>query len=201
MWGGHKYFAGQLQTASVTMETLSVVLLHAGKTVAEIIKALGTSRSFVFKIKKLVEQGKDLTVVRRGGPPRKKRTARKIASVARAVEKNPRKSIRRLAAGHGMSERTMRRLLKEDLGLKSRVVQSRPLLTASAKEKRVERARELVTRQKHPDAGKVRIFSDEKIFTVDAAINRRNSRYLSDLPVTNVNPNIRISHGSWCGGQ
>ncbi len=73
----------------MAQRNLCAKLLRAGKTVAEIITALGTSRSFVFKIKKLVEQGKDLTVVRRGGPPRKKRTARKIASVARAVEKNP----------------------------------------------------------------------------------------------------------------
>jgi hypothetical protein len=42
-------------------------------------------------------------------------------------------------------------------------------------------------------ASQVRIFSDKKIFTVDVAINHLNSRYLMDLPVADVDPNVRIS--------
>jgi hypothetical protein len=39
----------------------------------------------------------------------------------------------------------------------------------------------------------VRIFSDEKIFTVDVAVNRCNSRYLTDLPVAYVDSDVPIS--------
>ena len=39
----------------------------------------------------------------------------------------------------------------------------------------------------------MQIFSDEKIFTVDAAVNRCNSKYLSELHVADVNPDICIS--------
>jgi hypothetical protein len=73
----------------------------------------------------------------------------------------------------------MRRFVKQDLGLESRIVQLRPLLTPPVKEKRAERAAKLLSRLKNEDKGKVSVFSDEKIFTADVAVNRRNSRYLT----------------------
>lgn len=172
---------------------LCAKLLRAGKPVSEIVASLGTSRSYVFKIKKLLQQGKDLTVVRSGGPKQKKRTGRKINAVAASIQADPKQSIRGLARRHKMSEPTMRRLVKEDLGLQSRAVQLRPLLTPATMEKRAERAHNILARIRHQDAGKIRIFSDEKIFTADAAVNRRNSRYLSGLPVGDVDPKIRIT--------
>jgi DDE superfamily endonuclease len=72
-------------------------------------------------------------------------------------------------------------------------VQQKPLLTDGVKERRLERAAMLLNRLKKQDKMKVRIFSDEKIFTADAAVNRRNSRYLTGLPVAAVDPNIRIT--------
>jgi hypothetical protein len=36
-------------------------------------------------------------------------------------------------------------------------------------------------------------FSDEKIFTVDVAVNCRNSHYLTGFPVADVDPDIHIS--------
>ncbi len=36
-------------------------------------------------------------------------------------------------------------------------------------------------------------FLDEKLFIGDALVNRRNSRYLTDLPVTEVDESVRIS--------
>ena len=37
------------------------------------------------------------------------------------------------------------------------------------------------------------IFSDEKIFTTNAAVNRRNSFYLTNLLVENVDQDVRVS--------
>ncbi len=87
----------------------------------------------------------------------------------------------------------MKRILNDDLGMVSRVVQEKPLLTIDNREKRRERARKLLLRLKKEDAGKVRIFSDEKLFVADALVNRRNSRYLTDLPVNEVDESVRIS--------
>ncbi len=37
------------------------------------------------------------------------------------------------------------------------------------------------------------IFSDKNLFIADALVNRSNSRYLTDLPVTEVDESVRIS--------
>jgi hypothetical protein len=87
----------------------------------------------------------------------------------------------------------MRRLVKEDLGLESRVIVQRPLLTTAAQEMRKERCQKLLNKLKASQPRQVRIFSDEKMFNVDVAVNRRNSRYLTDLPVADVDPDVRIS--------
>jgi hypothetical protein len=87
----------------------------------------------------------------------------------------------------------MRHLVKEGLGLESRVIVQRPLLTNDAQEMRKERCQKLINNLKANQPLQVRIFSDEKIFTVDVAINRRNSRYLTDLRVADVDPDVRIS--------
>jgi hypothetical protein len=87
----------------------------------------------------------------------------------------------------------MRHLVKEDLGLESHVIVQRPLLTTDAQETRKERCQKLINKLKASQPRQVRIFSDEKIFTVDVAVNHRNSRYLTALPVADVDPDVRIS--------
>ncbi len=73
------------------------------------------------------------------------------------------------------------------------IIQEKPVLTIDACEKRRERARQLLLRLRGEDSGKVCIFSMEKVFVANALINRRNSRYLTGLPVSEVDKNIRIS--------
>jgi hypothetical protein len=51
----------------------------------------------------------------------------------------------------------------------------------------------LLLRLRKEDSGKVCIFSDEKLFVADALINLRNSRYLTSLPVSEVDGTIRGS--------
>jgi hypothetical protein len=101
--------------------------------------------------------------------------------------------IRKLAAEYKMAVNSMKRILNDDLSMVSRVVQEKPLLTIDNREKHRKRARKLLLRLKKEDASKVRIFSDEKLFIADALVNRRNSRYLTDLPVTKVDESMRIS--------
>jgi hypothetical protein len=86
------------------------------------------------------------------------------------------------------------RLMKQDLGLKSRIVQLWPLLAPPVKERRAGRATKLLNRLKGEDKGKVRVFSEEKIFTTNVTVKCRNSRYLTSSPVSDVDPTIRFNH-------
>jgi hypothetical protein len=74
------------------------------------------------------------------------------------------------------------------------MVVQQPLLNPDAQETRKERCQKKLTNKlKASQTHQVRIISAEKICTVAVAINRRNSRYLTDLPVANVAPGVRIS--------
>ena len=182
---------------SVAMETSKreqcAALLRAGQTPKQIQQQLGVGHTFVYKIKSLVAMGRSLEIPVKEGRPRSVRTNRRINAVSTAVMQNPRRNIRALARRFQVSLTSMHRIVREDLDLKSRVVQSRPLLTPDVMQKRLERATRLLNRLKKEDSKRVRIFSDEKIFTTNAAVNRRNSRYLTDLPVEDVHPEIRVN--------
>jgi hypothetical protein len=168
-------------------------LLYGGLAVANICRTLADFERLIFKIKKLIKDGKDLEIIRTGGQKAKKCPAATIRRVAAKIERDPRKLIRKLAAEHNMAVNSIKRILNDDLGMVSRIVQEKPILTIDNREKCRERARKLLLRLKKEDAGKVHIFSDEKLFVADALVNQRNSRYLTDLPVTEVDESVRIS--------
>ncbi|CAK9808822.1 hypothetical protein ANTQUA_LOCUS5758 [Anthophora quadrimaculata] len=56
------------------------------------------------------------------------------------------------------------------------------MLSEAARTKRVERCNLLLCSLRNNTAGRLRFVSDEKIFTVDAKINRRNDRWLANDP-------------------
>ena len=66
-------------------------------------------------------------------------------------------------------------------------------MTSDVRARRVERAQKLLNRIKNEDKSKIRLFIDENIFTTDAAINRPNSRYPTDLPVHDMDELVRVS--------
>jgi hypothetical protein len=93
-----------------------------------------------------------------------------------------------------MHERTMRHVIRGDLGMKSRAVVTKNRITEVQKGTRVERSRKILNWIKKPEnAKKVRIFSDEKLFCVDPVLNRRNSRYISAERVENVPSSVKFS--------
>ena len=78
-----------------------------------------------------------------------------------------------------VDSKTIRNAVKYDLKLKSYTRTPKHLLTTAMKEKRLERCKKITTwLKKNPSI--VMIFSDEKIFTVDAVLNRRNDRYIAE---------------------
>jgi hypothetical protein len=93
-----------------------------------------------------------------------------------------------------MDPRTKRNLVKVDLRMESHVVIQQPLLTPNTQEMNKERCHKLLNMLKASQPRLVWIFfCDEKIITGDAVINCCSSCYLTDLPVTNVDPSIRLS--------
>ena len=66
-----------------------------------------------------------------------------------------------------LSTRTLRRTVHEDLGMKSFTIQVKQLLTEEMKEKRLTIGKRLLSSLKHETRGKMKVFSDEKMFTVD----------------------------------
>ena len=155
--------------ASVTMEKAKRQIiankLRTGEKPAAISQQLGVTERRVYKVQALIRDACSLSPALRTGRRRIVWTKERIAAINAAVKRNPRVSINRLAKKRGMARTTVQRIIREDLGLNSRVVQPRPSLMSVIKEKRLERAAGLLNRLKGEDKG---IFCDEKIFTKDA---------------------------------
>lgn len=84
-----------------------------------------------------------------------------------------------------MNPQTMRRVFHEDLQIHSFTLRKRRTLSASVKQKRLERSKVLLKKLKSGTAGET-VWSDEMIFTVEMAHNRGNNRIIDsndrDIP-------------------
>lgn len=170
-------------------------LLSAGKTTSEIRTALGVSRTAIFRVRKMVDETGDVKKRTGSGRKRSKRTKAVVKAVKMKIARNPRRSMNKLAKEHDMSARTMRRLIRDDLGMKSRAVASKQFISERQKLVRLERCRRIISWLKS-NGGVVTVFSDEKIFTVDAHISRRNTRYISAAAAADVPSAIRYNKKS-----
>jgi transposase-like protein len=92
-------------------------LLDAGKSTTEIRAALVVSRTAIFRVRQMLQATGG--VRKRSGAGRK-RSKQVIRAVKQKILRNPRRSMRKLAKEHRMSPRTMRRLVRDDLGMKSK---------------------------------------------------------------------------------
>ena len=81
--------------------------------------------------------------------------------------------MRQMAKFIDMSPRTIRRLVHKDLKMSSFTLQKRQTLSAAVKQKRLERSKVLLKEFRSGTVGAI-VWSDEKIFTVKFAHNRRN---------------------------
>lgn len=167
---------------------------ESGFTDKQVAAKCGVTWRTVMRIKAKIRAGETLEDAPRSGRPRSCRAPENVAAVSQAIQDNPRQSIRKLAKKFSCHEKSMRNLVHHDLGMKSRTIQDKPRLTESTRLRRMERCKFLLNFMKSRNtANLVRIFSDEKLFHVDAQLNRRNSRYLSDQPVEDVDPKIRFN--------
>lgn len=148
--------------------------IDSGMSATSVATAFAVSRSTVYRIS---ASGDNMESRRNGREaPNLLRTEEFRQDVAAAVADNPRTSIRRLGKEFDVSDATMRRTIA-DLGLKSYALPQRQLVTPRQRETRVDRCRILLNSLRR--APGVIFFTDEKVFTQDIHINRRNDRILA----------------------
>jgi hypothetical protein len=81
-------------------------------------------------------------------------------------------------------------ITNDDLGPHSRLVREKPILTIYACENATKKASKPLLRLKKEDSGKVKMFLDKKFFITTAQVNRRNSRHLMNLPLSDVDKTL-----------
>eukprot|EP00095_Tigriopus_kingsejongensis_P012762 snap_masked-scaffold30_size591359-processed-gene-4.18 protein:Tk12762 transcript:snap_masked-scaffold30_size591359-processed-gene-4.18-mRNA-1 annotation:"AGAP011128-PA" len=113
-------------------------LLRAGYSQVNIMTTLNVSKTMVYNAKKRLDASGDARRYHGGGRPRSVRTKALETAVKAKVRRNPRRSVRKLARDHNVSRKTMRSIV-EDLGLTSRVIPTRQLITEASRVKRIER--------------------------------------------------------------
>lgn len=112
---------------------IALALINEGRLQTEVAKRLGVSQSAISRAKKRVEESGKLTSRPRSGRPRVT-TPRTDNKIHLDIKKNPfltsAKLKQRLPATSRVSERTIRRRLKDEFGLPARKPVKKPLLTA-----------------------------------------------------------------------
>jgi len=158
----------------------AIIQLHcAGKTNPEIVEHLKAAKSTVRDAVKRYEELGTTGDRSRCGRPRTARTASKIKVIRERIRRNPKRSMRKMARSLKIDEKTVRTIVKEDLKLSPFKMTSRQQLTALQKQKRMERSKILLNAMKDgTQAGEI-VFSDEKMFTVEAKFNSQNDRILA----------------------
>ena len=74
----------------------------------------------------------------------RKKTAENLATVSAAIEENLRQLVRKLAKNFILPKSSMHELIHRDLGMKSRVIQSRPPLVEATRLRHLEKSRVLL---------------------------------------------------------
>jgi len=159
------------------------------KTISDIV---GLSLRAVYNIRKAINAGAGIKRKSGSGGANKKRTGAFLKTLESKIEKDPTKSMKKMAAELQVDPKTVRTAVHRDLNLKSYVRSPRHLLTDAMKARRLERAQKVMGYiRRHGST--IRIFSDEKIFVVDAVVNRRNGRFLAKS-IQEVERTFRTKH-------
>ena len=149
-------------------EKTCLQILHAGKE-------MKLNRMFIKRTLDRFQETQSTEDRPRSGRPKSCRTPVAIKKIRDKIRRNPRQSTRKKAKKQGLSPRTMRLLVTGDLRMRPYKMQTRQLLGAATKAKRLTRARLLRGKL---CGGTLRniVFSDEKPFTVQACFNQQNDR-------------------------
>lgn len=155
-----------------------IALFKCGKSESEIYKLLKNLKISRMFINRAIKRYNELSGVQdrvRSGRPRSVRTPETIKAVRERIRRNPLRKQKILSRELNISNRSMCRLVRDDLSMKAYRRSTGHLLTARLKEIRLTRCKRLL--QWHATNGHENIlFTDEKIFTVEEKFNRQNDR-------------------------
>lgn len=156
-------------------------LHHAGESsrnIAKALKSMNVSKSTVsYTIRRYKET---LSVKNRTipGRPRSVRTKALVKATRSKISRNGKRSMRKMASEAGVKRESMRKIVREDLNMSAYKLQKRQLLSSATKDKRLQRSRLLLNFMKAGPQPSI-IWTDEKIFTVEAVHNSHNDRILA----------------------
>ena len=160
----------------MTVDRNIVIKFHKqGESNSSIAKRLKMNRTTVWKIvKKFNETGTTLDKPGRGRK-RTVRTPKLVKNTREKLRRNPHRSHRKLAAEANVSNSTMYRVMKDDLGKKPYKMLHRHELTEHHKRMRMERSRQILD---EIDQGTLPnlVFTDEKKFDIQQVVNQQNDR-------------------------
>lgn len=165
-----------------------IALFLGGKQKIEILRQLNhlnINKKFIDRtIKRYNETGS--IEKRHGGGWKKTATSPEMVRRVKArIDRNPRRSARKMATELRISDRSMRRILKNVVKVKPYKIQKCQNLTPQQMKVRVERAKAL---KRLHDSGHLPniVFSDEKNFNIEQFINKQNDRvYLAERSAEN----------------
>lgn len=168
----------------------AIVTLHrAGHTNSNIVDLLKKSKvtyKVVYNAVKRYKETGSTSDRPRSGRPRTACTSDRIKRVREKIRRNPARSIRKLAREENVGYASMWGIVRDHLEMTPYKKIRLHLLSAMTKAKRMERGRILLNRFKSGTQGPV-LFTDEKLFTVQAIHNAQNDRILAknskDIPV------------------
>jgi len=153
-------------------------LFRAGKRQCEIVRLLNMPKQTISDaINRFKELGHD---GRRPGSGRKRtvNTSANRKIIKKRVLRNRLVSMRKIARETGISDRSVRRIAKNELNLKPYKLQKVQLLTDENKRVRLQRCRQLKRLAAGQRWERI-VFTDEKLFTVEQAHNHQNDRIWS----------------------
>ncbi|RCN44182.1 hypothetical protein ANCCAN_09815 [Ancylostoma caninum] len=173
------------------LQRSSVVDLHrAGYATKDIVRILSVPRRTVQRAVQLFKS--TVSGRYRSSRPRSAVTKKNADIIRKRIARSPKRSMREIAADLGISESSVRRIVHKELGLRSYRLQKCQALSAADRLTRVRRCKELLKRAAN-DAHLQFVFSDEKLFSVEATFNRRNKRIIArckwvQIPVEGLLP-------------
>lgn len=125
------------------------------------LKKLDINSKLVYRTIKRFKDFNQVKIRKSPGRPRTVRTPEAIKRTRERFRRNPRRSARKQAQELNMSQRTFRRLLKDDLGFKAFKKHKIHALSEAQNVKRVQRSKTILGWH----AGDEFIFTDEKLFS------------------------------------
>jgi transposase len=196
-------FAGTMNKES---QRAVILQLHVrGERNCDIAKILQISKQSVSRAIIRYQELDSLSDRPRSGRPLSATTGRIKSIIRSKIRRNPRRSMRKMAQEVGVSEWSIRNIVKNKLKLKPYKIQPVHLLTEKMKTTRLQKSKELLTRFAD-GAHRNILFSDEKLFTIEERYNKQNVRILSpNLPSANSSGRLvgRSGHPSsvmvWAG--